>query len=561
MYAKKLALENVGPISNAEFDFPFDDAGNPKPVVLVGQNGSGKSIALSFVVNAFLSARQEVFEDKEVEEGKVYKYRSPAYVRAGQHYYFGQVMLEQGFEVTEWQLDATRKEFEQLHQFTPARKSWASIPEMGTNYFSSNFSNRSAEIKTLLSTNCFLYFSPNRFEEPAWLNYDNLVAKARFTELKHVAGFSNRQSIQYAPLIINKDWILDVLFDRMAYEISIQHVPIPNMGGASVPLYAGYRGSGATLYEQIIQLLKAVLRQEGELRLGIGPRRHRQVALMKGNEQLLSNIFQLSTGESLVLNLGLSILRDFDLCGSGITRIDEIRGLVVVDEIDLHLHADFQYTILPELLRLFPKIQFLVTSHSPLFLMGMEKVFGKEGFVILSMPEMLKIEAERFSEFEHAYRIYKDSLSYASDLDVAVHESHKPAFFLEGSTDIRYLRQACKLLGEERLLQRVSLLDGEGFGNLDKVWRHFDTRLSSTLPRTVVLVYDCDVRRENTDKGKLKRRALSEMPGNPVRTGIENLFTRETLSRAKAARPSFIDIAPEFTKQVRGNDVVVPELW
>lgn len=150
MYAKKLALENVGPISNAEFDFPFDGAGNPKPVVLVGQNGSGKSIVLSFVVNALLCARQEVFEDKEVEQGKVYKYRSPGYVRAGQHYYFGQVMLEQGFEVTEWQLDTTRKEFEEIHQFTPARKSWASTPEMETNYFNSNFSSRAAEIRTLL---------------------------------------------------------------------------------------------------------------------------------------------------------------------------------------------------------------------------------------------------------------------------------------------------------------------------------------------------------------------------------------------------------------------------
>lgn len=561
MYVKKLVLENVGPISSGEFDFPFNETGNPAPVVLVGQNGSGKSIALSFIVNALLSARQEVFEDKEVEEGKVYKYRSPAYIRAGQHYYFGQVVLEQNFEVTEWQLDRTREDFEKFYHFTPSRKSWASIPVTQGNHFSSNFGDRRTDLEKLLNENCFLYFPPNRFEEPAWLNYDNLVAKARFTELKHLSGYSNRQSIQYAPLALNKDWILDVLFDRQSYEARVERVPLPNQANTSVPLFLGYQGPSATLYQNIIYLLRAVLRQEGDLRLGIGPRQHRNVSLMKGNDLLLPNIFQLSTGESLVLNVGLSILRDFDLCRSPITTIADIRGLVVIDEVDLHLHAEFQYTILPQLLQMFPKIQFLITSHSPLFLMGMQKVFGKEGFVILAMPEVIQIDAERFAEFEHAYQIYRESASYSSDLDAAVRDVHKPALFLEGSIDIRYLTHASKLLGEEALVQRVSLLDGEGFGNLDKVWKHFDTRLSAALPRTVVLVYDCDVRRGNMDKGALRRRVLSEVPENPVRAGIENLFSRETLARAKAARPSFFDITPSFTKQIRGNDVVIPEVW
>ena len=34
-------------------------------------------------------------------------------------------------------------------------------------------------IRELLERNCMLYFPPNRFEEPAWLNEDNLRARAR----------------------------------------------------------------------------------------------------------------------------------------------------------------------------------------------------------------------------------------------------------------------------------------------------------------------------------------------------------------------------------------------
>ena len=43
----------------------------------------------------------------------------------------------------------------------------------------------------------------------------------------------------------------------------------------------------------------------------------------------------------------------------------ETPGIVLIDEIDLHLHPEWQQTILKDLQELFPKIQFLVTSHAP----------------------------------------------------------------------------------------------------------------------------------------------------------------------------------------------------
>lgn len=44
----------------------------------------------------------------------------------------------------------------------------------------------------------------------------------------------------------------------------------------------------------------------------------------------------------------------------------EISGIVLIDEIDLHLHPEWQRTILPSLASAFPKLQFVCTSHSPL---------------------------------------------------------------------------------------------------------------------------------------------------------------------------------------------------
>jgi len=41
------------------------------------------------------------------------------------------------------------------------------------------------------------------------------------------------------------------------------------------------------------------------------------------------------------------------------------QGIVMIDEVDLFLHPAWQQRILPDLRRIFPRIQFVVTTHSP----------------------------------------------------------------------------------------------------------------------------------------------------------------------------------------------------
>ena len=43
----------------------------------------------------------------------------------------------------------------------------------------------------------------------------------------------------------------------------------------------------------------------------------------------------------------------------------ETPGLVLIDEIDMHLHPLWQQTVLLDMQRAFPKVQFIVTTHSP----------------------------------------------------------------------------------------------------------------------------------------------------------------------------------------------------
>ena len=50
----------------------------------------------------------------------------------------------------------------------------------------------------------------------------------------------------------------------------------------------------------------------------------------------------------------------------------ETSGIVLIDEVDMHLHPAWQQTILADLKKAFPKIQFIVTTHSPQVLSSIE---------------------------------------------------------------------------------------------------------------------------------------------------------------------------------------------
>jgi hypothetical protein len=54
------------------------------------------------------------------------------------------------------------------------------------------------------------------------------------------------------------------------------------------------------------------------------------------------------------------------------TKSYDVQGIVLVDEIETHLHIDLQKKVLPFLTSFFPKIQFIVTTHSPFVLSSIE---------------------------------------------------------------------------------------------------------------------------------------------------------------------------------------------
>jgi hypothetical protein len=58
-------------------------------------------------------------------------------------------------------------------------------------------------------------------------------------------------------------------------------------------------------------------------------------------------------------------------CPAGKKLVDN-RGIVMVDEIDLHLHPSWQMTVVPTVAGALPNLQFIFTTHSPLIVGSLE---------------------------------------------------------------------------------------------------------------------------------------------------------------------------------------------
>jgi hypothetical protein len=560
MYFTHIEIENIGPIDWLRLEFPFD-GDRPKPVVIVGENGTGKSIFLSHLVNCLVVGKQELFDDGEVEHGKVYKYRSPMYVTSGKDYSYSGVKLGSGIEVQECQLRTQKREFEDTFGYAPLKPIYRQITQNDSSIFLSSFNAHSDATSTLFKKQCCLYFPVNRFEEPAWLNLENLKSRANYSDLKHISRYSNRNIISTSPLKLNKDWLLDLIFDRQAFEIQTQHLPFntgPDQPPISVPVFTGYRGQSSNIYEAVLKVLKVILRESGNIRLGAGTRKSRQIVVMKDEKNWVPNLFQLSTGEVLLLNLFLSIIRDYDLSEGELNNLSDIKGIVIIDEIDAHLHTTHQKEVLPELIASFPNVQFIITTHSPLFLIGMEEKLGSTSFSIFNMPNGEQVAAADFSEFNAAYEAFKETTRHREEIRTELEHHSKPIVFVEGDYDIRYLSKAAELLNKTALLEKVQLKDGGGFGNLDKIWKGYDNSMSEIVPNKIFLLYDCDTKKQDATKGFVYKRVIPSMPNNPIGIGIENLFTLATISRIENQFPQFIDTQAQSIKRVRGEEIVCP---
>jgi predicted ATP-binding protein involved in virulence len=117
--------------------------------------------------------------------------------------------------------------------------------------------------------------------------------------------------------------------------------------------------------------------------LWFDPERSEIVVSIQGNLQPFSN---LSAGQKMMVGLIADIAikivtqnaaflgEDLDENGTNLPVIfQETSGLVLIDEIDVHLHPKWQRQVVNDLKTTFPSIQFVCTTHSPFIIQSIEQ--------------------------------------------------------------------------------------------------------------------------------------------------------------------------------------------
>ncbi|MGA1262681.1 MAG: AAA family ATPase [Prochlorothrix sp.] len=86
-------------------------------------------------------------------------------------------------------------------------------------------------------------------------------------------------------------------------------------------------------------------------------------------------VTQLSDGEKNLLTLAGDLARRLAIANPALKEPLQGRGVVLIDEIELHLHPQWQSKVIEKLCRTFPNCQFILTTHSPQVITNLESVY------------------------------------------------------------------------------------------------------------------------------------------------------------------------------------------
>lgn len=114
------------------------------------------------------------------------------------------------------------------------------------------------------------------------------------------------------------------------------------------------------------ELLKDLLRDDIEINIT-----YNDVEFKEKNASV--SFEQLSAGYKGVITIIGDLLVRLSKNQPYITDTANYKGIVLIDEVELHLHPKWKYNFMEKLRKIFPEIQFIVTTHSPTVILGANK--------------------------------------------------------------------------------------------------------------------------------------------------------------------------------------------
>ena len=359
---KKNTLRNYRGFSNFEMDCDQDI------IVLIGENGAGKS-SLTDALAVFLEGLKDKITGKkrvtpQVSDNDITVKQKimecelelecsyPRKVNANNEKYYEDVPLHpkitykypQGQQKRKFEIDESFKEFLQyVELYREEEESW-NYPVIA--YYG---------VEELNLHEAKHYEVSSRF--------DNIYKNALNPEKYSFGNFKN----WFAKLYFDVMYFKAKAFDGERDKSKEQHIAASrSILDKVIASILGMLNNAGEDFQQSSNQEEKVYKdisldyRQGKTRLVL----HK---IVKGEEQKLF-MSQLSDGEQSIIALVGDLARRMIAANPNPEANKdwlEGQGIVLIDEIDLHLHPKWQQTIIPFLRKTFPGIQFIITSHSP----------------------------------------------------------------------------------------------------------------------------------------------------------------------------------------------------
>lgn len=123
-------------------------------------------------------------------------------------------------------------------------------------------------------------------------------------------------------------------------------------------------------FDMVVQALRIVIGGGFSIMQRDFDAEHCLVVIEEDGVSMRTPLTTVSSGFRTILALTCDVMR-WLMRETGFRSLVQARGLVLIDEVEAHLHPRWKVTIMDGLRRAFPNMQFIVTTHDPLCLRGM----------------------------------------------------------------------------------------------------------------------------------------------------------------------------------------------
>lgn len=477
--------------------------------VLSAINGNGKTTILSHITDAFYELARDAFHNEfEGRENKYYRISSSLYnlnLTSPSYVYLRFEYNGESVDYVDIRNKCTEEQYnsaitiDSKIEFAKIRNTLSNSHDV--KYWSLNDKKK---IKDIFSNSVLTYFPSYRYETPSYLN-DPYNIKLDYAIKSKFEGYLENQIEVVSDLPILVNWFLDVLLDMKLNE----ETRLLRNGNSFLPITIP-SAEKACVWDNLNKIVSSALSSKhynGTVRLGIG-RRNRgstRIAIINDIPQKTSvcicpSIFNLSAGELSLISIFGEILHQADNNHNNI-QLNNINGIVLIDEVDKHLHITLQKEILPKLFELFPNVQFIISSHSPFLNMGLADAMVERSQIIDLDNNGIACSPTNNDLYKEVYdMMVSENNQFAKkyyQLEDSLKAMKKPLVITEGKTDIKFIQKAKEVLGLNDVDFDVITPDQQpdGDSNLQKMLEQF-CKIERPFP--IIGIFDRDI--ENTVK-------------------------------------------------------------